>query len=267
MDGTVTGRRMRFTTSVHTAGVDPIADAECVRDAITKFEVVQIRVASEPEDLRSYYDALVEASGTPVDIAEDHRNGGVPTGERWSEIRYDAAIPDEEAFRYSKNAQPLHTDESYVSTAAGVMLFYCVAAAPEGGETIFVSGQALVDHLRSVDPALLSRLLTTNVRYQKANDFKDRPIIELRNGVVDLNYNYFCVEPDQPGVALALNQEFRTFIDDLPEDLILPVGLRPGDAVTWRDNLVLHGRNAFTASASGDRWIWKTGIVVSDRAA
>lgn len=258
---------LSFTTSIHTSGTDPIADASVVQGAISEFEVVHIRVDSVPDDLRGYYNALVESAGTPVDIAEDHLNGGAPTGERWSEIRYDADIPDHQAFRYSKNAQPFHTDESYVSTAAGVMLFYCVSAAPTGGETIFVSGQALVDYLSQVAPDLLSRLLTTNVRYQKALDFKERPIIGVGpSGEVDLNYNYFCVEPRQPKEALELNQEFRDFLDALPDELILPVALKPGDAVTWRDDLVLHGRNAFSASATGDRLIWKTGIVLPESA-
>ena len=256
-----------FTTTVEISGADAVADAERTRSAIEAHEVVHIRVETVPADLRGYYDALVEAVGTPVDIAEDHTKGGAPTGERWSEIRYDTSIPDNEAFRYSKNAQPFHTDESYVSTAAGVMLFYCVASAPTGGETIFVSGRALVEHIGSTDPDLLERLLTTNVRYQKAQDFKDRPIIKLgEDGSVDLNYNYFCVDQDQAPEAIELNQEFRSFLDDLPDDMILPVGLGPGEAVTWRDDLVLHGRNAFTANATGDRWIWKTGLTLPAQA-
>ena len=143
------------------------------------------------------------------------------------------------------------------------MLFYCVSAAPEGGETVFVSGRALVEHLGSHNPSLLKQLTTINVRFQKASDFKDRPIISLgEDGSVDLNYNYFCADPNQDERALALNQRFHHYIQELPEEIVLPVALQPGEGVTWRDDLVLHGRNSFTATTTGDRWLWKTGIVL-----
>lgn len=255
---------MEFTTVAELTGIDVKHDAEVARNAICTHEVVRITPMSVPSDLREYYNALVEEIGTPVPIAEDYALGGAPTGDRWSEIRYRSDVPDLEAFRHSKNAQPLHTDESYVSTAAGVMLFYCEAAAPRGGETTFVSGRALVDYMTAEAPELLERIKSVNVRYQKADDFKDRPILEIADdGTVDLNFNYFCLGPDPDPVAEKLNQDFYDFVEtQLPSELIVPVGLQPGEGVTWRDDLVLHGRTSFDAVETGDRTIWKTGLII-----
>ena len=125
---------LRFKTELHLSGSDPGHDAAIAGPAMDNHEVVRMTPDTRPTDLRRYYDDFVEALGTPIDIAEDYATGGAPTGERWSEIRYDADIPDLAAFRHSKNAQPFHTDESYVSSPVGIMLFYCVNAAPAGGE-------------------------------------------------------------------------------------------------------------------------------------
>ncbi len=255
---------MKFSTTVELSGSDISSDAIVARQAIRDHEVVRLSPARTPEDLRNYYDSLVEAIGTPVNIAEDFTMGGAPTGERWSEIRYRSDVPDMDAFRHSKNAQPLHTDESYVSSAAGVMLFYCEAAAPRGGETTFISGRSLVDFMAAEEAELLERLQTVNVRYQKAADFKDRPIVKIADdGTVDLNFNFYCLGADPAPEAEKLNRDFHEFLETrLPSELILPVGLNRGEGVTWRDDLVLHGRNSFDAVHTGDRAIWKTGLIL-----
>lgn len=255
---------LAFATEVELSGTDPAADAVALTPALRTHEVVRMRMGATPDDFRSYYDELVEALGTPIDIAEDYAEGGAPTGERWAEIRYDADIPDMVAFRHSKNAQPYHTDESYVSSPAGIMLFYCENAAPEGGETNYVSGRALVDHLSEAEPEMLERLLTVNVRYEKAGDYKDRPIIVIDDeGRVDLNFNYYCADPDQDPAALELNQQFLDYVQNqLPPEIVLSIALKPGESAAWRDDRVLHGRNSFTAHQSNDRLIWKVGVVL-----
>ena len=247
------------------SGDDVLLDADAVRRALDQAEVIHFPVETSfqtDDELRGYYDQLVESVGTPIDAAEDFRQGGAPTGQRWSEIRYDTEVPDNVAFRFSKNPQPLHTDESYVSSGAGVMLFYCVTAAPTGGETVFVSGKRLVEHLKANEPELLERLIHTPVRYAKASDAKEQPIINISStGDVYLNFNYYCADPEQSRDALQLNEDFHQYLEnELPSDLVHPVSLKRGEAVTWRDSAVLHGRNGFEASTSGDRFIWKTGI-------
>jgi alpha-ketoglutarate-dependent taurine dioxygenase len=40
------------------------------------------------------------------------------------------------------------------------------------------------------------------------------------------------------------------------------VKLRPGDAVVWKDERVLHGRNAFRATEASERFLWKCAVDV-----
>lgn len=253
-----------FHNTIELSGVNIQADATLVRAAVLRSEVLKMKIANLPEDLRTYYDALAEAVGEVANIAEDYMNAGAPTGERWSDICFDPSVPTNTAFRYGKNGQPLHTDESYVSNMAGVMLFYCQAAAPRGGETLYVSGRELVDYLASEKPELLKRLQAIPVTYSKANDCKTCPIVQVAdNGAVTMNYNYYCADTSNSDEALQLNQEFHDFLEnDLPDQLIFKVALKPGEAAAWHDSKTLHGRYSFDAENFGDRWIWKTGIVL-----
>jgi alpha-ketoglutarate-dependent taurine dioxygenase len=43
---------------------------------------------------------------------------------------------------------------------------------------------------------------------------------------------------------------------------IQAVKLAPGDAVTWKDRRVLHGRNGFLATQESERFLWKCAIDV-----
>ena len=45
---------------------------------------------------------------------------------------------------------------------------------------------------------------------------------------------------------------------------IKAVLLTPGDAVTWKDREVLHGRNAFVANRESERFIWKCAIDIGN---
>lgn len=250
-----------FVTRLRLSGTDVGADAASAREALVGCEVLHMELDQPPADARAYYDRVVELVGRPMDVAEDYVDGR-PTGDRWSEIRYNADVPDDVAFRHSKNAQPLHTDASYVSSPPEVMWFYCENAAPSGGETVFVSGRALVAELGESRPALLADLVTLDVSYEKAGDIRTRPIIKIADDEsVDLNFNYYCALEGQGQEGLELNEVFFRYLqEELPSELIVGVGLRPGDAVAWWDDRVLHGRNAFSATQTGDRSIWKTGL-------
>jgi len=42
----------------------------------------------------------------------------------------------------------------------------------------------------------------------------------------------------------------------------VPIKLAPGDAVVWKDERLLHGRNAFQADKMGERFLWKCAVDV-----
>lgn len=210
----------------------------------------------------AYYEALTEATGQCLHLDEDFAQGSARTGHKWIEVRYDAAIPDDAAYRFSKNAQPLHTDESYLSQPAEVMFMHCMVQAPAGGETTFVDADALWEQLLEHDPMLATRLLDQPVRFAKAGDARCLPIIARTPAGLRLNWNYHCVDPAESPAIHAMAHDFRqfllTYLTDSPAELALL--LAPGEAVAWWDDRVLHGRRAFRAEATNDRFLLKSGF-------
>ncbi|MBD2766520.1 TauD/TfdA family dioxygenase [Hymenobacter sp. BT664] len=236
-----------------------------LRAALGSAKVVHLRGLAEwlpAPEWPPFYEALTEATGHCLHLDEDFAQGSARTGHKWIEVRYDADIPDDAAYRFSKNAQPLHTDESYLSEPAEVMFMHCLVQAPNGGETTFVDADKLWQELQARNPALATRLLDHPVRFAKAGDSRHQPIIAQTPAGWRLNWNYHCVDPNESAENQALAQEFRQFLLDHitntpAETAIL---LAPGEAVAWWDDQVLHGRRAFRATATNDRFLLKSGF-------
>ena len=239
--------------------------AKELRAALGSAKVVHLRGLAEWLPAREwslFYEALTEATGQCLRLDEDFAQGSARTGRKWIEVRYDANIPDDAAYRFSKNAQPLHTDESYLSDPAEVMFMHCLVQAPAGGETTFVDADVLWQELQAHHPALATRLLNRPVRFAKAGDSRHRPIIAQTPAGRRLNWNYHCVDPAESPENHALAREFRQFLLDhvanTPAETAL--ALAPGEAVAWWDDQVLHGRRAFRATATNDRFLLKSGF-------
>jgi len=241
------------------------AQAAALRAALGRAKVVHLRGLAAwqpPAGWPAFYDALTEAAGQVLHLDEDFAQGNARTGGKWIEVRYDAAVPDDAAYRFSKNAQPLHTDESYLSTPAEVMFMHCLVQAPAGGETTFVDADVLWQQLQQYNPALAARLLGRPVRFAKADDARTRPIIARTPAGLRLNWNYHCVDPAESAETHRLAEEFRQFlldhISNTPAETAIQ--LAPGEAVAWWDDQVLHGRRAFRAAATNDRFLLKSGF-------
>jgi alpha-ketoglutarate-dependent taurine dioxygenase len=239
--------------------------AAAVLDAWRSSLVVVMRAAGAVPDVRATYHELLPLIGRPHHLAEDVRIGSRDqqrTGELWFEVRYDPAFPD--AYRHSQNAQPLHTDGSYIPAFPNASLLCCVANADEGGETIFVSAERIVEALEADEPELLHALMTTPVPHQRSGDRRVHTIIRREEDGLHLNYNYYCVAKDCDAAAASLNERFFAFLRDSPRlrEAVTTVKLRPGDAVVWKDERVLHGRNAFVPNAPSARFLWKCAIDV-----
>ena len=258
---------MNFITNVELRSNDPKEVKPQLREALKNYKVVKITPGWHISNLRSFYDELIEVSGEVVNIGEDFKNQGKQTGERWMEIRYDHDIPDMSAFRHSKNAQPLHTDASYISDPCNVMFFYAVNKAKQGGNTTFVDGNRLIKHMKEDAPELLDRLINTNVTYRKADQSRTEKIIDLSNPELPVfNFNYFCIDPSESEENKELNKSFFDYLQSNVAFTYMAhkVGLAPGEAVAWWDNYVLHGRDAYNAEKTNDRFIWKAGTKWKD---
>ena len=55
-------------------------------------------------------------------------------------------------------------------------------------------------------------------------------------------------------------QEFLLKNDKIKKNII-NVKLESGDAVLWKDDYCLHGRNSFIADNSSDRFLWKCAMM------
>lgn len=239
--------------------------ALAVRRAWRTALVVVIRPSAPLPDVRATYDALLPRIGTPHHLAEDVRAGDRSvqrTGELWMEVRYDPAFPD--AYRHSPNAQPLHTDGSYIPTFPNATLMCCVANADRGGETIFITAEALAEALGRERPDLRSALEAVTMPHARSGDRRALPVIRREGGELRLNWNYYCVAGDCGPEAAALRERFFEYLQASPavRAAIVPVKLAPGDAVVWKDERVLHGRNAFVATEVAERFLWKCAVDV-----
>jgi alpha-ketoglutarate-dependent taurine dioxygenase len=173
------------------------------------------------------------------------------------EVRYDPSYPD--AYRHSANAQPLHTDGSYIPEYSNSTLLACVSNAGEGGETTFLDLPDLIVSLEQENPLLLRRLRDVRVPHARSGDRRDSRILEGEGREARIYWNYYCVAKDADDNARALAAEFHEFLASSPTVAArtLPVKLRPGDGVLWKDDEVLHGRNSFKPTKTSDRFIWK----------
>lgn len=254
---------MHFLKTMKLRHTDGVQAGHLIRKELSNSKVVKIIPEWHISNLRAFYDDVTEQVGKCVMIGEDFTKGGIQTGEKWIEIRYDHDIPDLAAYRHSKNAQPLHTDESYISDPADIMFFYCINKAEFGGATTFIDGPALVEHLRDYDPKLLEDLTRNEVCYKKADEFRRKPIISFdESGIPLFNYNYYCISRDETDFNKDLNKRFFDYLEDqiAYSYMVTEVYLNPGESVAWWDEYVLHGRNAFKAEKTNDRFIWKAGI-------
>jgi alpha-ketoglutarate-dependent taurine dioxygenase len=223
-------------------------------------KVFVLRVNQRPEDVRSFYESIFPNMGTPRSFAEDVAVGDrnhQRTGQVWMEVRYDPKFPN--AYRHSANAQPLHTDGSYISSYPNSTLLACVVNAGIGGETTFLDLPDLVSILESENPELLQRIRTIVVPHARSGDSRISRILEGDGSDARIYWNYYCVAKDAKSEALAVADEFHKFLGSSAEILrrTLPVKLGPGDGVLWKDDQLLHGRNGFKATQTSERFIWK----------
>lgn len=226
-------------------------------------KVVVMRATEPLAAVREFYEAHFGSIGTPFALGEDVTIGGREaqrSGEIWMEVRYDPRFPD--AYRHSANAQPLHTDGSYIPDFPNATLMACVANSGTGGETTFIDAEALVAVMVEEDPELLDQLTSRTLPHARSGDQANEKVVDRRNDGVWLNWNYFCVDPAIDSAGRALADKFHQFLLHSPgvKAHTHGVKLTPGDAVTWKDRRVLHGRNSFVATQDSERFLWKCAI-------
>ena len=233
--------------------------AQQVLSALQTAKIVQTIGVDSSISLDEFWDRVSDRIGDCMLLSEDPVTGE-RIGDKWLEIRYDSSIPN--AYRHSKNAQPLHTDGSYVGDSPYISFFYCINQAKKGGATVFLDSDELIELLKQKDPTLLKDLYETTVCFAKDKDFKRRPIIDFDEDGSNLNFNYYCVDPQETDFAKKLVERFHQFLQTkvVGEDKTYPIKLKPGEAVFFHDDRLIHGRKAFEATRDSERFFWKSAL-------
>ncbi len=154
---------------------------------------------------------------------------------------------------------PPHTDESYRHDAPGISFFHCIAAAPEGGESVLVDGFEAAARLRAEDARAFDLLSSVPIFFQR-HALPDE----------DMRSHTRVLVTDVDGDVVGLRWTDRTLPpQDLPADLVEPVyralhrfwkivnaddiqfryRLEPGALHVFDNHRVLHGRLAFDPAA------------------
>jgi len=243
----------------------PSQCASAIMSAFPQCKVLHVRGLGRIDDMRPYFEEVFAIAGEMKALGEDARildRGRQRTGELWLEVRYDPAIPD--AYRHTANAQPLHTDGSYIAEFPNAGFLGCVSMSSDGGETVFLDGAVLVRILKQRRPDLLERIAHNSVPHKRSGDFRSLPIIRDAGAEPLLNWNYYCVDPDCSPEIERLREDLFEFLRDeaLIADSLVDVKLAPGEAVIWKDDRVLHGRKTFQPTRESERFLWKACVEI-----
>jgi alpha-ketoglutarate-dependent taurine dioxygenase len=211
-------------------------------------------------DVRNFYEFFFSKVVNFKNFAEDakiNNRSKQRTNSIWMEVRFDPKIKN--AYRHSSNPQPLHTDGSYIKNYTNSTLMCCVKNNTKKGETIFISAEKIKMILQRRDEDLLTKILESDVIHTRSGDIKKSKIIYQKNKMWRTNWNFFCVDKEQNSKIKLMANKFKYFLEEDAEirKNILSIKMKSGDALVWKDNEVLHGRNGFIATNASDRFIWK----------
>ncbi|MBT2233873.1 TauD/TfdA family dioxygenase [Nonomuraea sp. NEAU-A123] len=146
-----------------------------------------------------------------------------------------------------------HTDRGGPPGPPHLVGLLCLRAAVRGGESLLVSGHAVHDRLLDERPDLLPELYE-DFRFGAGtvSDF-DRvyPVFRRHAGRVRVQYNRYWIERGQEAAQKPLSPSAVAALDAFDEvladqDMVLRLLLRPGDLLLVNNDVVLHGRTAFT---------------------
>lgn len=156
---------------------------------------------------------------------------------------------------YTSRGLPVHTDNPYRDPVPGFQLLHCLAAAGQGGESIFVDGMAVAERLRVHDADVFTTLCETPIlfRFQDATVdlVAERTMFELdtQGQFRAIYYNDRSIAPLQlKGLRLkkyyAAYRQLAQLLHEPARSVVCR--LQPGDLVLLDNTRMLHGRTAFS---------------------
>jgi alpha-ketoglutarate-dependent taurine dioxygenase len=210
---------------------------------------------------RSYWNDILEAPGLERVAVDEDASTGKALDNLWSNVEFDPERQNR--FRYSRSAQPLHTDGSYVPDSPSLVLMFCERPAAVGGATLFLDAEDLIELLAEERESLLAGLSQIPMAFRKGSREVRSPVIAHDSNGFLLRWNYYALDQDLDARARAVAEEFQAFILDIMRRSIpSAVRLERGDAVVFHDYRLLHGRQSFEARLAGERLLWKSGLQI-----
>ena len=209
-------------------------------NAVTASGCVLVSSQSEPGDLGDLLARLAPAFGRPVHQKLSAANGVHP-------IRYSPGHPEYANANCGDLA--LHTDASFEPNPPLIMLMACEQPSPDGGKSVFASGDALLNHLATVAPGCLRGLFRPDAfRIKRDAREATRAVFSKVDGRVRMAFRYaedlkMTIHPDAA-------EGFRLIRDWIADPASSQtIGLERGDVLVFDNSRVLHGRTAFPKDA------------------
>lgn len=243
---------------------DSNSAAQALKEAITKNKAIHLANFTFDVEPHQFYEKISDEIGIVHNADEDKETGAL-TGERWIDITFDPEVQNR--YRSSKTKQPLHTDDSYIPLAGTITFFYCASKADIGGATTFIDADLLVECLEMDEEFdLLNDLQHILIKHEKGGSHKTLPVLRKDETGWLLNWNWHCVSEDNTQEAKNLAQRFHDFLETRVHNagIVSPVILKPGEAVFFHDERVLHGRYAFFTKQKGGRKLIKGTITLPE---
>lgn len=234
---------------------------------LEEHKVVAVKKYQKEENADMFFHQFSEALGQVICAHED-LNQKNSAGLRWIDIVYDPEFPNR--YRNALVRQPLHTDFSPVNIYDNIQFIYCRSRAKYGGATTFIDSRMIAELLLAAgEHQLFEALLDTVIIFSRGGSSKSLPIFRRDGDDYRVNWNYFCVDPQNGEQAMQLVERFHDFLQTrvVPSGLLHELLLEKYDAVIFHDELVLHGRNAFFAKEKGERCLMKCSILLPSRMA
>ena len=239
----------------------PESVARTIAESLAHATVLRVLPTGRtPTDIKSYWREVVGQLGE-IDPPVDDGHSGIAANESWWDIRYDPS--QSSVYRHSATAQPLHTDRAFRSRPATAALFLCERAATQGGATTFLDATALCETLEKENPDLLAQLRNRPVTFARGNiPGQTTTIISVRSGRPVVNWNRYRVAPNQAAEIYEMSDRFFEFLHARFETTgdLFRVNLAAGDVLIFKDQRLLHGREAFAADEHLPRTIHTLGF-------
>lgn len=158
------------------------------------------------------------------------------------------------SYQHSTTPQPFHTDNAWFSDPAEINVFLMEKQSVKGGEQLIYPLGKLISDLQAEDPQLLADLRNIKVVIKKGDDiYENNTTIIAGSDQPKIFWNYYRTRKDTPEIESLCERFFNYLKSKETSDSVIKVRLEDGDCLVMNDQLMLHARTAFVASAPRER--------------